>query len=69
MFTEAHFPALRFMTVMLFMITPPADAQTGYGARSMAMGGTGFLSVHDSWAVFNNPAALPDSGITVSFFG
>jgi hypothetical protein len=69
MFTAAHFPALRFMPVLLFMIAPPADAQTGYGARSMAMGGTGFLSAHDSWAVFNNPAALPDSGITVSFFG
>jgi hypothetical protein len=46
-----------------------AFAQSGFGARAMAMGGTGILPQNESWAVFNNPAALPDSGITVSFNG
>lgn len=63
-----YVPAQIIIPVLL-SITAPAIAQTGFGARSMAMGGTGLLSGNDSWAVFNNPAALPDSGITVSFYG
>lgn len=54
---------------MILLSATSASAQTGFGARGLAMGGTGFLTPGDAWAVFNNPSALPDSGTTVSFFG
>jgi hypothetical protein len=58
-----------FFLLMFLLAHAPSPAQTGFGARGLAMGGTGFLTAGDAWAVFNNPSALPDSGTTVSFSG
>jgi hypothetical protein len=57
------------LILQILFTSLPLIAQTGFGARAMGMGGTGMMPQNDSWAVFNNPAALPDSGTVFSFYG
>ena len=61
---------MRFL--LLFLVTVPlhvAEAQFVMGARSVALGQTATALPGTSWAVFSNPALIPDERPSVSFFG
>ncbi len=55
--------------MLLFCSSFELRAQAVMGAREMALGQTGTALQGTSWAMFANPAMMPEDNNTVSFFG